>query len=372
MLFKPNNQALSFLLRVSIVALLSFFLILVINYSLYSLLKPGLKVFQWDYSSKYSYLEANINEYDSLIFGSSRTKRQLKPSLINQALGTKIFSFGVGGLAPSNNLYLFEQVVPMLLNSEIKTIYFELLPYDLNQMRLDSPFEYYCSQPRDDLEALWSFRSYFTRTEFLHKFKTFSKISFNKFTRAIRIIFQKERQVKVDYSKNLGYQKIEKAIKQNFLKEKRSFCKREKYIFNRECDFSTLTSDSEIATHILKTKEKQSKKIKEYYDRHLDLLEPKSTNFEKGLIDIVDNFKKHDIEVIFFVPQAIDFELVKAQFPRLIKRSKLINLSDKEKYPEFYDKNNLFDETHLNTEAAPIFTNKFIEAVEQKLYYSQS
>jgi hypothetical protein len=89
-----NTSMVSFLKKV-----MKFFIIFVlvnflISSFVYSRKNTFVKVAAELYKQKYSYLEKNINKYDTVFLGSSRVLRGFNPRQFDKATGRKTFNLG--------------------------------------------------------------------------------------------------------------------------------------------------------------------------------------------------------------------------------------------------------------------------------------
>lgn len=130
----------------SLALVLVFFASLGASASLLTRILPAANVPQ--YSEKLAYFAARKDEYDTLFIGSSRTFRQLLPSLFDPAMAaagqpTRSFNFGLDGMFSPEDAYVAERILA-LRPARLRRVFLEISGFNTD----------FTAQPEETRRAL--------------------------------------------------------------------------------------------------------------------------------------------------------------------------------------------------------------------------
>ncbi|MBK6731223.1 MAG: hypothetical protein IPG60_09745 [Bacteroidetes bacterium] len=104
------------------------------------------------------------------------------------------------------------------------------------------------------------------------------------------------------------------------------------------------------------------------YDKYGDATQNPNKTMAKELNKVIKDCESKNIQIIFMLSQRLGdrYEYLLPLYNQLPERNK-ISFANPSEYPQFNDRNNLFDLTHLNAPGAEIFTKLLADKFLQKI-----
>lgn len=277
------------------------------------------------YQQKLHYIKKNINQFDSIFIGSSRTEHALNSKLFAKLSGYKTFNWGLASQVSTRmlkNLKLYSQIIKK--SKTIKRVFIEISPfykiqYDLNFIDRSNPI--------NEIFHLIDIKQKIT----LADIEVFLKMIVTKYTRNIFYIF-KENHFSMNHFHDFNPLNIKK-IKSNGLKKRREvFLKNYKIYRPKPINYPN------------------ESRLKNY-------------KWLENLYEFCKSMQEQNIEIIFYLEPATNYNKTIAILYPYIKKNNftLLDLNNIETNPQLYDEDLFFDGDHLNSQGAEIFTHQLFK-----------
>jgi len=306
--------------------ILLFFCLFLAGYGLSSLKKYK---FYGEYfiRQKANYYDQHGDEYNTIVFGSSRMYRQVNAGLLDSATAHKIKAYNLasGGTFFSESMYEYRHIN---IHKNVKYIIFEIQdvqPFDVNAY---TEKFLYC---HDFSTVNFELKYFMNENDWNSSFLSVSHFFANIFY--LKKLGQRDKPQNefVDY--NNGYYPLEKDY--------------EKLLKVKELRLQYLQD----TTFISRDNINFEKKIKE--------------KLNPALIDelrlLAKDCKNKGIKLIFLLPPfAKPTELSEI---KNIPDTKILDFSSRNKFKEFYSPGNVYDYGHLSTKGSAVFTMKLADSL---------
>ena len=291
------------------------------------------------YASKIKHLKTNINQYNTVIFGSSRMYRQLDPLLLDSLLinlNIKTYSLASPATYYPESFYLYENFIDRLNNNKIKYAYMELQHLELFKNNASTIRGNYWNTYSSLVNCLKFINDSHYSEKKKYQMKTIYYSSF--FNRIID--FSSMRHFFEDhdtYTRKAGFYPLEDELLNN-----KALQKRNDLLYTNQMVLKTVVHAANQIDSINTFKPK----LNQAYLSHLTQLIKKSE--EKG------------IHLIYILPPRLNLQYYKELIPicKALPKSNIIELATYKKNKALYDIENSFDYDHLNKKGVDIFTNK--------------
>lgn len=299
------------------------------------------------YEVRYDYLKDNLNNYNTLFFGTSRTIRHIVPSVfdsINKANGITTKGFNLG--TPANKLFetyyqydAFLRDYSKMKERPVKYVFLELNPMDVLEFQnissrkasywFDANYAgHLVSYLKDGATVKRGYFNYFYAF-LIHYF------GFNYLDNPLQ---ETSKDANVWLGENHdGYVDYDDEIKLvTDLKQKK---KLQEFRARFEEDTTKL-----IKARINAEKEYAETSAAKYNAEHLKMMK-----------DIIEKSKQYGIEVKFIIQPRLasyrEIHAIKKQLPGYV-----IDVADPNKHRELWEVKNAFDKSHMNKKGSTIFT----------------
>lgn len=288
------------------------------------------------YSLKYSYFKQNESKFNVLFFGSSRTYRQIDPKIIDSRLKSyKIKSFNFGSPATFNPeaLILYKEFLKKQVDSKKIYVFLELTQLTpISNVNTLSPRSYYYLN-FDVFKFVFKY-SRFERNTFLYSyFKGF----FLNYILPFKQSYRESEKRFLGRNKD-GYYPLDLDIKDNFSKSID--------LKNRNLGFlkDTLSLKKYKKNTIFKSE------LNKVYIDYLD-----------ELVKISD---KKNIKLFFIIPPRV---FIPSYFKTNKLKDRIIDIASFQNNPKLFLVKNNFDNGHLNSFGAEIYSNMLAEGIKEKI-----
>ena len=320
---------------------LIYFASLVISAKVMSRIIPAAEIPQ--FTEKLAYFAAHKDEYDALFIGSSRTFRQLLPSIFDPQMTaggqpTRSFNFGLDAMFSPEDAYVAEQIFA-LRPTKLRRVFIEVSGFNTN----------FAVQPPETRRALhWHD---FHRTALLCRdilpFAKFSKIRDPaRWARAwphVRLF----------------------SIRALHFGEGTRLLDPWRGIPPREPQWVMGTAGDGAVPYAAETE--YARENREGFDRDMEVLRAGQAKFSKlspaplqSLRELIERVRVLRAEpVLFIAPVA----LTRIGTPAGQVAVPILDFSDPHKWPALFDPANRYDRAHLNAPGARIFSRLFAEQV---------
>jgi hypothetical protein len=315
------------------------FAIVLLNILVYKIIDTVPKTERKIFVSKRMIFNNSTDNYDTIFWGSSMVFRQIVPDLFDDITGHKSFNFGVQGCFPPQCTKLFEYMLPSFKNKGIKTVFFELAGIQALQKNCEAEETYANFSELHSFEALLFYK--YKHNSKVQDFQNLFSAIFNKYTRAIRILFYKElKQPIQDLAVGHGYLTYKNLHE---YRENNPLAVRRKIFL----------------------KEKKLAQDGIYRDYTNKFPRPKTQIYLNYFKNILDKYKEAGIRIIFIIPPITNKGFIDWQYKSFLVENKIpiLNFSSVEKYPELYNLDLYFDHSHLNKNGAELYTKLLAKKV---------
>ena len=337
-------------------------LIFVMSRVLGLLIYPSLNLTPWSWGSeiidqKKNWLNEHRDDYNMLVIGSSRVYRQVDPEILDSLViapeKIKSFNFGVNWLFIPETFYVYDNLVK---KEELKYNYVII---EISKIRSIDFANFYTTRTKYwtnfsntifAIKAIWS--SNFAIHEKVATVLSYSVnylsnlINLGYFTEAFSYTTNKSLYAgfpDMGEQKN-GYNTLTtQPIGSSLSKEENTEARHKKFL-----------SDTSVVTNRLSMSTRQFDK----FEKNPQLLNRYNTYYANHINKMIDDAKKNGTHLVFLMSPRVDLNQYNELIPLFnnIQPAHRIEISDGRKYPELYLAANSFDETHLNTEGAKIYT----------------
>ena len=305
------------------------------------------------YISKYDRFFRSTAEYDAVFIGSSRTFRNIDPFVFDSITELTSFNFGVEEVGCPFNYYLTSKIIDSNKSNQIKYLIVELfspegnlpkeLMMDVNQTN-KALFWYEPTHFIFSLRAIEESQSLSTKEKYNEITTHLSTLIQSQFKigHVQRIIDSKQKQLHNLYEgKRLdGYYSYDDEIQTkhgNYLVERQEKIRQDLDYFDERKTYSSDIYLSQLA---------QAQSLKFHKD-YIEELNKRCEEKGMQLILIVQPRMTKE--------QCDYFNYFKA---KAISTMPVLDYSSSDHYPEYYQIENVFDQGHLNTKGAKLFTAK--------------
>ena len=274
------------------------------------------------YQQKLHYIKKNINQFDSIFIGSSRTEHALNSKLFAKLSGYKTFNWGLASQVSTRmlkNLKLYSQIIKK--SKTIKRVFIEISPfykiqYDLNFIDRSNPI--------NEIFHLIDIKQKIT----LADIEVFLKMIVTKYTRNIFYIF-KENHFNMNHFRDSGILNIKKIRDKNLIKRRDDFLKDYKIYKPKPVKYL------------------QETQVKDYI-------------WLENLYEFCKSMQEQNIEIIFYLEPALNYnKTLEIIYPYIKKNNiNLLDLNSVETNLQLYDEDLFFDKSHLNSQGAEVFTHQ--------------
>jgi len=354
-------------------------LIFIVSRILGVLVYASLNLTPWSWGSeiidqKKNWLNQHRDEYNMLVIGSSRVYRQVDPEILDSLVITpekiKSFNFGVNWLFIPETFYVFNNLVKK------EGLKYNYVIIELSKIRSIDYANFYTTRT-----IYWTnFSNYSFAVKAIassnfaihEKVATILAYSVNYIGNLINLGYITEA---LSYKAHLplyaGFPEMgAKSNGYNTLTTQpigSSFSKEE----NTEARHLKFLSDTSAVTRRLHMSTRQFDK----FEKNPELLKRYNKYYADHLNKMIDEAKNNGTHLVFLMSPRVDLNQYNELIPLFnnINPAHQIEISDGRKYPELYMAANSFDETHLNTEGAKIYTtilatkmNELIKMVEKE------
>lgn len=288
-------------------------------------------------------------DYNTLFFGSSKTFRNIDPSVINEIAGTNAYNAGVQGLFfPRLKNFITEAL--RLKGNKTQKIIIEITPFaQIGKNTTSVPFmnaiepstatlvsNYVKTEKLGTVEK--AKYAYGYTMLYLHKYIGFKSILRIREQLGIHSIAEKPNCMGIDYNDVQGFISLDaqEDVPGNFFKDLQS----------RRNQLQGYTEKKELKTKFTYDASKLTTSIKTFMQAELDAV----LEFVSPLAD----------EIIFIIPprQNLSYleSLLKQKNYLESKGYCVLDYSNPAKYPTLYTKEGSFDLFHLNAKGAEVFS----------------
>lgn len=301
-----------------------------------------------DYMAKYDHFFTEENDYNAVFVGSSRTFRHINPVLFDSIAGTKSFNFGIDGVGCPFNYLLTKDIIQSKQADKLDYIVLELF------------------SPQENLSE-----------EIMHSDKVVFRYAWDDFSFTVRAIWQDctlSVQEKVDetsiHFRNLTETAFrfgqlhrianskDKPAQDRLGKDGRGFVNGDFELKNNPDSFIIKSHNKFLLNpEILKecasysrTKNGSPQIGEDCFQYHW-----------KYLLNLQNDCTSKGINLILIVPPLMSEKQVNffnSFLPHAPISLTILNYSNSDHYPEYYQLENVFDQGHLNTKGAKLFTTK--------------
>ena len=295
------------------------------------------------YSTKLTYFNRNRTHFNTVIFGSSQSYRQINPQKLDYTLGdynTSTFNFATAGTGQPEIYFLYEKFLKTIKKDTVKYAVMEISPLKYtDKVNLYTPKNYYWHTLANLIYSIkYTLSSNYSLLNKLKYIKLYTHSYLLKLIKSFRFLFE-SGPIEDPYflGKNIdGFLPLEKEMQDH--PEYIALKKRHNILINKPDSLKDIVKL--IKQYFLKKDHKENLNIV-----HL-----------KRLLYLIDISEKKGIHLFFLIPprwRGLDELLaIKEQLPF----NHLIELADPQKYPELYAVENHFDIGHLNMKGAGIYT----------------
>lgn len=337
-------------------------LIFIVSRILGVLVYPSLNLTPWSWGSeiidqKKNWLSQHRDEYNMLVIGSSRVYRQVDPeildSLVSGPAKVKSFNFGVNWLFAPESFYVLDNLV------EKEGLNYNYVIIELSKIRSIDFANFHTTRTiywsdfnnfKFAINAIWA-----SNFSLLEKTATIlaygvsyvdKMINLGYITEALS--FKSKHEINAGFpdigDKRNGYSALETQPKGSTLIEEE----------NTEERHKKFLADTAAVTRRLKMSTDQFEK----FEKNPQLLKRYNKYYADHLNKMIDEAKKNGTHLVFLMSPRVDRNQYNELIPlfKNIHPTHRIEISDGRKYPELYVAANSFDETHLNSEGAKIYT----------------
>lgn len=292
--------------------------------------------------AKLNDIKNNYPDINTVFFGSSRIYRHINTPLLDSLSSRKIISYNlsVGGTYFPESFFLYENFLASKNDNQIKYAFVELQKFMLPER-----------SERTVKGTYW--------LSFNYLMITLKHISSSNLTK------KEKGELYQNTFKRLLYNLYNYKIIINFFKFSSSGLKGYKGFFSLDDEFKLgkLTERREYYLSNLKLNKIRNEaaqlnynnfKLNEYFRNYLNNLIIKSE--EKG------------VKLVYILSPRLLSDYYEELIPirNSIDKSNIIDMSNKEKFNEFYDEKFLFDHGHLNFEGAEIYTKYLYDEIKLK------
>jgi hypothetical protein len=286
------------------------------DYFIYKKIRPK------RYQQKLQYIEKNIDQFDTIFIGSSRTENGFKSKLFAKLSGYTTFNWGLHGQFSTrmiNNLKIYSQIIKK--SKTIKRVFIEISP--LSRLEYDSNF-IDRSNPINEISHLIDIKEKIK----LADIEVFIKMIFTKYTRNIFYIF-KENHFNMNHFRDSGILNIKKIRDKNLIKRRDDFLKDYKIYKPKPVKYL------------------QETQVKDYI-------------WLENLYEFCKSMQEQNIEIIFYLEPALNYnKTLEIIYPYIKKNNiNLLDLNSVETNLQLYDEDLFFDKSHLNSQGAEVFTHQ--------------
>ena len=309
------------------------------------------------YTVKKEFINQSPNKYNTLFFGSSRTYRQINPSVIDsicEKSNIKSFNFGSPGTFNPESNFLMNRALENNQLNQVKYVFLELTaPITIEKENYYVARGYYYI----NLENLKLAVGYFFNNP---KLNLFNKIKYSfpyvqgfilNHIFFIKPLKDRETITNVCLGKNQnGHYALDKDLEENNSKKLIAF----------RNDFLKDT-----------TKLGERRKYATESTNHINL------PYSNYLKNLVTEFNKNNIQLFFIIPPRVgELASLSALKKDPLLCNRIIDITNSDKYPELYSFENSFDIGHMNSKGANIYSvllgNKINEIISKKPNYLQA
>ena len=303
------------------------------------------------YISKYDRFFRSTAEYDAVFIGSSRTFRNIDPFVFDSITGLTSFNFGIEEVGSPFNYFLANKVIDSKKADQIKYLIVELfspegnLPKELMMDVNHTNKALFWYEPTDfifSLRALIESQSLSVMEKYneivVHQSTLFQSLF--KIGHVQRILDSRQKQMHDLYmGKRLdGYYSYDDEIKTmygNYLEERQQKIRQDSVYFDerRACSSDNYLSQLGKTTDL------------KFHREYVEELNKRCE--EKGILLILNLQPRMTMEQCNYFHY---FDV------RAIQGIPVLDYSNSDHYPEFYQLENVFDQGHLNTKGAKLFT----------------
>ncbi len=337
-------------------------LIFIVSRVLGVLVYPSLNLTPWSWGSeiidqKKNWLNQHRDEYNMLVIGSSRVYRQVDPeildSLVSGPAKVKSFNFGVNWLFAPESFYILDNLV------EKEGLNYNYVIIELSKIRSIDYANFHTT--RTIYWTNYSNYSFAVRAIASSNFAIHEKVatilaySVNYIDNLINLGYITEAlSFKVNIPLYAGFPDM--GTKKNGYNTLTthpigSALSKEE---NTEARHLKFLADTSVVTRRLNMSTRQFDK----FEKNPELLNRYNKYYADHLNKMIDEAKKNGTHLVFLMSPRVDLNQYNELIPLFnnIHPAHRMEISDGRKYPELYMAANSFDETHLNTEGAKIYT----------------
>ena len=295
------------------------------------------------YLEKYNYFAQHQDDYNTLILGSSRVYRHIKPNYLDELLKdyeTSTFNLAAPSTFNPEAYYLYEKLLNVLEKDRIKYVFLELQSLDpISRSNINTRRNYYWHN--------WKYLN------FAINYTLNSNMSLNEKTQFISV-----------YSISYLVNKT-RVIYDDVFFQTRNF---KEYIENNQDGFYAV--DRQMAdsknnnmlkdrmryflenTHLLKSRIEITNQSfsKQNNQDFLNKAHLNKINY------LIKKSKEKNIHLVFIIPPRLPEYDGLIAIKEKLPKTHIIEIANPEKYPELYQIDYSFDIGHLNSEGAKIFT----------------
>ncbi len=313
------------------------------------------------YDAKYRYFKEHRDEYNTVIFGSSRSYRQINPEIFDKLLqenGFKTFNLASPSTFNPEIYQLYDDFLNDTPKGNCKCAIIELLPLNIiDERNIKTAKNNYWI---DIAHLLFALRYNFAR-----------KISWErKIDRSLSYLASY-------FYKLMDTSKFETLLLRNDNDEENLIGKRKDGYYSLEKQMEDIGGDNPLKkrrklflknTKALDIRIERSKAEMNKYQREKNV---NRVHLEK-LLSIIDRSEKKGIHVIYFIPpRLVNYaELLPLKY--CLPQDRLIDVTNALKYPNLYRVEYSFDIGHLNDKGADFLTEAVAEKVKKIFDHMES
>ena len=304
--------------------------------------------------------EKDTGNYNTLIIGTSKTYRHVNPIQFDSITGTRSYNLAYAGLYPFRLYDALNHIMEFKKSDSLKNVIIEVAAMDLIQDNYNIDAYMYSL----DLKKYGTAISTLSNGDFSSKVRAKGLLYYNRL-----LVYKYTGFGIIKYINNCLGMDEPPDLNTPALQKYKKVAEKDRGFISLDMQFKLL-GDRDDATRakFLKHGPAMTKHMVNIYPKQSK--EAQNDAFTKYIIASAHNLQKKGIHVYFLVPprNISDMAYLLNQRNVLIKNGfTVFDLSDPEKYPEFYKVENSYDIAHMNAHGASLYTQTFADMIKPYL-----